>query len=161
MSNDEIETLKFALKDLGDDLEVDLTLDEDNACYVEFRNDLSLSLSLLADSPAGLVVAASVGQHKNLPPQDLADILAEFNWLGYLTKGATLTFNPEQGRFVLWNSQPLNGIESVSVRKQIERLINSAIDIRDLLNERFNDVGDAAKSDETQPAAGYSMTHRV
>ena len=152
--------LQTALDELGRRLEVDLTLDEDLSCYVDVREDLALSL--LAGTPAGFVVAGNLLVCQDLAPAELSDILAEFNWLGYMTRGTTLAFNPEQGAFVLWLAQPVEGISAQAIQTQIEQLVQAALEVRMALAARIEDAGsEADPQDQPEAPAFQAFFKRV
>ena len=164
MTDNDVDTrpLEDILKALGRELEVDLALDEEGACYLDYEDDLPLAITV--SDAAGLVVSANLDGALDLPPEQLAEILAEFNWMGEFTRGAALAFNPERGRFLLWRALPLVGLSYDSVLRQVEDVIRAALEVRPRLAERLSWRPEAVEGDEaraTPAAAGGGLSIQV
>lgn len=145
------------IKAFGTKLGIGLEFDADNVCSFE-ADGLSVTIHNLRE----IDMIAITGDLGDPPPWDLEELyraMLEANYLFKDTSGATLSFNPESGRFALCRALPCRALDGDSFFSETERFVSTlemwARIIRDYRGGTAKDVG------ETFPIPGTEGFLRV
>jgi len=125
-----------ALKNAGSILGLALELDEGGGAYCEHDAGWEIGFMLAGDDQ--LVIAISVVQGAAPPPERLARVLIDFNWLGGELRGAALSYNPSNASFLIWRSFHADGLTGSAVASELGRLLESAAAAEPLLREALS-----------------------
>jgi hypothetical protein len=147
------------LKLLGNGLEVDLSLDETGACYFEHDDGWRMAITLAGEDQ--IVTAISVLPNIEPPSGgELGAILTEFNWLGGLTNGLPLAWNPTSQSFVLWHSADIASLDAKALNATMLRLVTAAGELQPILRARL-DGGPAPDNAEAEDHHVLTMQERA
>ena len=113
-----------ALVELGDMLDLELDLNQHGGCYFDHTSGWRVAIMLAGEDQ--IVVAVSLMEGTAPEPALLAEVLTQYNWLGGDLGGATLTFNPTAGSFVIWRSMDVESATGGSLHKNLSRILSVA-----------------------------------
>ncbi len=111
------------IKAFGAKLGIVLEFDADNVCSFE-ADGLSMTIHNLREINM-IVITGDLGDP---PPWDLEELyraMLEANYLFKDTSGATLSFNPESGRFALCRALPCRALDGDSFFLETERFVST------------------------------------
>jgi len=126
----------------GQELGIDLQLDDQGSCYLEHRNGMRMAIMLTGDSQ--VVTAVALLSSLELTEAQIGEILTEFNWFGSRIRGATLSWNPQGHSFLLWYSRDANSIKTDDLGLLLARLLDTAQAIKPELESRIAEADIAA-----------------
>ena len=131
---------------LGNSLNIDLSLDDDGTCFFEHDDGWRMAIMLAGEDQ--IVAAISVLSNIQAPPPDrLAALLTEFNWLGGLTNGHPLSWNPNSRSFVLWRSLDAETVTAGELNETMLRLVGAATRLQPTLRAYLDTPMDADETD--------------
>ena len=131
---------------LGNSLNIDLSLDDDGTCFFEHDDGWRMAIMLAGEDQ--IVAAISVLSNIQTPPPDrLAALLTEFNWLGGLTNGHPLSWNPNSRSFVLWRSLDAETVTAGELNETMLRLVGAATRLQPTLRAYLDTPMDADETD--------------
>ena len=107
----------------GEKLGIELKLDEDGVCMFE-ADGMIVTIHNLRE----IDVIAITGDLGEPPPWNLENLyrsMLEANYLFKDTSGATISFNPESGRFALCRALPCKMLDSESFFAAAERFVST------------------------------------
>lgn len=110
-----------AVEQFGRNRGIDLALDESGCCYLEYDNRTDMAIILTGSSQ--IVTAISLITAPGLGDDRIGRILTGFNWLGQKLSGATMSWNPDAGNFVLWYSRDAEKTGADDLQTMFNRLI--------------------------------------
>ena len=125
--------VRHVLDELGRSLDIDLTLDDDDACFFEHQDGWHMAI-LLPDEQQ-IVTAVSVLSNVSAPDEDIWPALVEFGWVGAHTGGAALSWNPESRSFVLWYSRDVLSTTADELNALLLKLCQAVAVIRPALSD--------------------------
>ncbi|MBR5733996.1 MAG: type III secretion system chaperone [Desulfovibrionaceae bacterium] len=111
------------IKAFGAKLGIGLEFDADNVCSFE-ADGLSVTIHNLRE----IDTIAITGDLGDPPPWSLEDLyrtMLEANYLFRDTSGASLSFNPESGRFALCRAMPCKALDGESFFSEAERFVST------------------------------------
>lgn len=135
---------------LGNSLDIDLSLDEGGSCFFEHDDGWRMAIMLAGEDQ--IVAAVSVLSNIQAPPPDrLAALLTEFNWMGGLTNGHPLSWNPNSRSFVLWRSLDAETVTAAGMNEVMLRLVEAATRLQPTLRAYLDSTA-AADEPDTPPS---------
>ena len=111
------------IRAFGAKLGIGLEFDAENACSFE-ADGLSLTIHNLPE----IDMIAITGDLGDPPPwklEGLYRIMLEANYLFRETSGASLSFNPEKGRFALCRAMPCKALDGETFFSEAERFVST------------------------------------
>ena len=141
---------------LGASLDVDITPDQNGACFFEHEEGWRLAIMLAGEDQ--VVAAVSVLSEIEAPSAEaLAGTLTAFNWLGARTDGAALSWNPRSQSFLLWRSLDAETLTAAGLNAVLLRLIGTAGELQPALLAQLAVSGAEAGAVERAPAFGQRV----